>query len=123
MEQFLRRQFAFEYGFKNRKAADRVQKMYYYIANCLIRSKTTSNLTDADRANIAILQELLTDNNSNIPIVKTCNTLRCNCCECIIESSTFMDSSKTVTFNVDSNYDCNSKDILCMIVCNKCAML
>lgn len=77
-----------------------------------IRSKMPSNLTGEDRANIAILHELLTDNTSNKPIIKKCNTRRCKCCECIIQNSTFMDNSKTVTFNVDLNYDCNSKDII-----------
>jgi hypothetical protein len=90
------------------------------LSNLLIRSKLTPTLTQQDRNNIALLQELSSDDNTNQYTVSKCLIKRCKCCTSIICGPSYSDTSGSTIFYIEQNFNCNSQDIIYLIHCNKC---
>jgi hypothetical protein len=90
------------------------------LSNLLIRSKLTPKLTQQDRNNIALLQELSSDDNTNQYTVSKCLIKRCKCCTSIICGPSYSDTSGSTIFYIEQNFNCNSQDIIYLIHCNKC---
>ena len=92
------------------------------LSNILIRSKFDSELTDTDRANIDILASLLDANNatSSTPSVTKCNIKRCKCCHHITCSSIFYNTHKTHEYQINENFNCNSRHVIYLITCKRC---
>jgi len=51
-----------------------------------------------------------------------CSRKRCSHCPNIIETNTFRSSQNAKIFNVKSNMNCSSKDVIYLIECKKCKM-
>ena len=92
------------------------------LANILISSKFNNKLTETDRTNINILASLLDSNNTNdnTSSVKKCNENRCKCCKHITCTSVFYNTQKTCEYQINDNFNCNSKNVIYIIICKHC---
>lgn len=89
------------------------------IGNHLISTKFNDN-SDIDSETINILASLLNENTYTSYTSSKCNHPRCLCCDSILESTSFQDTTKLNTFYINNNFNCNSTNILYYITCLKC---
>ena len=64
--------------------------------------------------------KLPTDNQPNMCNVSKCKRDRCKCCLHIIEGDTFVFSHTNTRFKVSCNFNCLSKYVVYVLVCNNC---
>jgi len=82
-------------------------KNHNNIRKLLINSKI--NVTDKPNAN-----------NNTIFWSKRCNSVRCKTCNYMIESTHFISNTTKRKYNLLSNFNCRSKNIIYLITCVKC---
>ena len=86
------------------------------IQSLLIKAKYTS-LTSQNSNSNRELQELVHERNLK---VNKCQHPRCDCCNYIVESSTFSSTNTKETFHIETTLNCNSHNIIYLITCTKC---
>lgn len=98
------------------------------LQNLLISSKFSSPLDSQDIENIKILKALELENKMlsfelDTQKVLPCNVPRCKCCYQILSTSVYFNSTKTQQFEITSDFNCCSSDVLYLISCLKCDKL
>ena len=89
------------------------------IGNHLLSTKF-NDAADIDSDTINILASLLNENNDTSYTSSKCNHPKCLCCDSIVESNSFQDTTKLNTFFINNNFNCNSTNIIYHITCLKC---
>ena len=89
------------------------------IGNNLCKSKFQDQV-DIENLNILLQLYSENDNNSNITNIKQCGHPKCKCCDHIDTNPNYSDSDHTQVYTTNDSFNCNSKDIIYLITCNKC---
>ena len=97
-----------------------VNKRNIILGNLITKSKFINN-NNQDNELLQILYELQMTHEEYR--VMKCNRPNCKCCSHINQTSSYYNSDRSISYDINDTFNCNSKDVIYLINCNRCNAL